>query len=304
MSLSKITRIDESKKQLHEGPFDFIRGASAEAGRKVKNSGVGRAVGDMVNAGRDASRSADLQKAQQQAQQAMIDLGGLVQQFFQMNGGQEAEDAVDSGNAANPRPADNGQQPHQQQTDNVQQTANTPAPAQASPAQAPGQQAQAQQPRMRPRTMGQPGQHVTPDAFRTTKKPKGRQGKNGFEYTFDSFLQATFDDQQQLDEGPLDFIRGAAGEGVRKMVDRYQKKPSLLKDLYQAGARASAAGRVNKVQKQIEQKAAAIADLITRSQLDFNEVFKGAAADMSPAVQRGVAFYVRKQLRAQHGQVV
>jgi len=67
MKLAKITRIEEST--LKEGPFDFLRGAGAEAGRRVGGAvaNAGRAVAGSVNnvvqAGAAASAQADLEKA-------------------------------------------------------------------------------------------------------------------------------------------------------------------------------------------------------------------------------------------------
>jgi hypothetical protein len=49
--------------KLNEGPMDFMRGAGAESGRKVAQSGIGQAVGDVVNAGRQASAIGNFQKA-------------------------------------------------------------------------------------------------------------------------------------------------------------------------------------------------------------------------------------------------
>lgn len=49
--------------KLNEGPWDFMRGAGAAAGQKIAQSGVSRAVGDVVNAGKQASAAGNFQKA-------------------------------------------------------------------------------------------------------------------------------------------------------------------------------------------------------------------------------------------------
>lgn len=73
--------------------------------------------------------------------------------------------------------------------------------------------------------------------------------KNGQQqYQFNSFLQAIHG--EQLDEGVWDFAKGAAtevGRQVRDKINNYAARPSLLKDIYQAGKQASAAGDVQKV---------------------------------------------------------
>lgn len=69
MGLKKAVRIDE-------GPFDFVRGASAAAGSKIANSApvqaVKRNVSDVVQAGKQASAQGDLTKAVQQFAKLLV----------------------------------------------------------------------------------------------------------------------------------------------------------------------------------------------------------------------------------------
>lgn len=256
MTLKKVTRLDE-------GPLDFIRGASGEAGRKVKNSGLGRAVGDVVRAGRAASAEADANALRGQLGQAVQKLGQLVARYNELNGNPQDENPQDE-QRDNPMPADNGQQPHQQQTDNVSSG----------------------------NTMGGQAQ-----AFRTTTRPRGRMGQHGFEYTFDSFMHMTFDDEQQLDEGVWDFLKGAAGEGVRKMINHYQSKPSVLKDLYHAGREASAQGNIRSLQKKIQVQAAQIAALASKMGPQGQAAIKAAIQALPQPLQRGTSYFIRQVAR-------
>jgi hypothetical protein len=67
---------------LNEGPWDFLKGAAQATGQKISQSGVGRAVSDIKQAGAQASQQADARRAsekttaqltasKQQAQQAL-----------------------------------------------------------------------------------------------------------------------------------------------------------------------------------------------------------------------------------------
>lgn len=112
-----------------------------------------------------------------------------------------------------------------------------------------------------------------PDAFRTTTKPRGQMGKHGFEYTFDSFLQATHGDQ--LDEGIWDFVKGAgqaAGKQLQSKIDSYASRPSVLKDIYASGLNAHQTSQRNaeakskaQVQQNIEQTAAHIKQIAAKT---------------------------------------
>lgn len=89
------------------------------------------------------------------------------------------------------------------------------------------------------------------DPFKAAQKPRMTM-KNGQQmYQFNSFLQAVHGDQ--LDEGVWDFIRGA-GKAVGDKVNAYAAQPSVFKDIYSAGQKASAEGNAAREVKQKEQE--------------------------------------------------
>jgi hypothetical protein len=131
----------------------------------------------------------------------------------------------------------------------LQKAAQQAAPAQAAPAQqAPAQQA--------------PAQSASPEAFRTSGKPKGRMGQHGFEYTFSSYIQDL--SGEQINEGMWDFVKGAGGvvaDKAREKISAYaernkgflNKVADAGKEMWQAGRDASTAGDAKKAAAQLEQ---------------------------------------------------
>lgn len=203
MGIKNVGRLREGQNHLTEGPFDFVRGAGAAAGQKIAQSGVGRAVGDVVNAGRQASAVGNLQAAVVKFVKLMQEVDKLSPQGSQQQVRQE--------------PSMNAAQQQQQQQ----------------------QQQQKAQPRQRV------PDDAAPAAFRTQNKPKVRRGKYGDEWTFDSFLHDLYGSEEQLNEGVMDFVKGAgreAWEKARAAVKSYGERPSMIKDLYNAGRAASAEG--------------------------------------------------------------
>jgi hypothetical protein len=100
MGLKQATR-------LTEGPMDFVRGAAGAAGQKIAQSGVGRAVGDVVNAGRQASTVGDLQ-------QEIMKFAKLMARVDQLKGsGQRQEPTLDQPTQQQSSPAEQPQQPSQ-----------------------------------------------------------------------------------------------------------------------------------------------------------------------------------------------
>lgn len=195
MGLKQATRLDE-------GPLDFMRGAAGAAGQKIAQSGVGRAVGDVVNAGKQASAIGNLQQQIMQFAKTVAMIDKLKQ----------AEANVEV------------------QGDRQEPTMDKPADQQQDAAPQSGGVAQ---------------------AFRTQGKPRGRQGKYGPEWTFDSFLRTLYSDEQKLDEGVMDFMKGAAGAAWGKAaaaVKEYGDRPSIVKDLYHAGKAASDAGNARRTE--------------------------------------------------------
>lgn len=195
MGLKQATRLDE-------GPLDFMRGAAGAAGQKIAQSGVGRAVGDVVNAGKQASAVGNLQQQIMQFAKTIATIDKLKQ----------AE--------ANVEVQGNRQEPTMDQPASQQQDA--------------------------PETGG------VAQAFRTQGKPRVRPGKYGHEWTFDSFLRTLYSDEQKLDEGVMDFMKGAAGAAWGKAaaaVKEYGDRPSIVKDLYHAGKAASDAGNARRTEK-------------------------------------------------------
>ena len=149
-------------------------------------------------------------------------------------------------------------------------TAQQPAPAAAAQQAAPAQTPPAQQPltlqrmdrRARKPKASKPATGA-PAAFRGAGRPTV-QGAHGPEFRFEQYLQAVMADE--LNEGAWDFIKGAGGEAVnkaRQWVNNYANRPSLIRDLYQAGKNASAAGNAN---RQANQQAASVAQQDTQRQ--------------------------------------
>jgi len=256
MTFKKVSRLDE-------GPLDFARGFGREGVRQVKNSGIGRAVGNMVQAGRDASAEADAKAVQTQLIQSVQQLGQLVAKYNQLTG--QVPDEVPQGDDLpdNPRPADNGQQPHQQQKDNVK--------------------------------MG------VPDAFRTTQKPKGRIGQHGFEYTFDSYLRQVYGTEEQLDEGFWDFLKGAGKEGARAGVEKIKTalnpEKSTLAKMYRAGRQASHDGNVRNIQAKMQQVAAQIAALAEKVP-QKEAAIRSAIAQVPQPLQRATMYFIRQAIES------
>lgn len=157
----------------------------------------------------------------------------------------------------------------------------TPQP-QAQPQ--PAQQRQPQQAAQQPAPQGQ--QRGTPDAFRTTEKPKGRTGKHGFEYTFSSFLQATHG--ERIDEGFWDFVKGAGsavGSKLRDKINAYGDQDSMLKSVVNAGKQASVQGNQRKMQDNLVQ-AEADASKALQQVIAMTKRFGGTAQE---AVKRAVS---------------
>ena len=200
MKLTRVTR-------LNEGPLDFIRGAGAEVGNKIRNSGVGRAATDIYQAGKTASGNADFE--------------ALLKKFT-ATAVQVARNDVDGTSAQ-----------------------RAPAPAQ----QAPAQQAPAQRvPVNKTRQRNIDNRRAQASAVRSRRPME----------SFDTFLQQSF--AQELNEGAWDFIKGAAGEGARKLINKYAGGQSTLRDIYQAGERASSAANYSKYEAQLN----ALADEINK----------------------------------------
>jgi hypothetical protein len=238
---------------VSEGPMDFLRGAAGETGRKVANSGVGRAVGDVVQAGRTASAIGEFEKA-------VAQFAGILAQRDKLKAALGQVSAPDE---------------EQQRQEPTMDTPAQAAPTQAAPAQ----------PSKAPA-------NATPDAFRTTQKPKGRMGQHGFEYTFNSFLQATHG--ERIDEGVWDFVKGAGGAiggKVRDAINSYGDRPSMIKDIYTAGKKASAEGDLKAMHAKLAQAEAAAKAALTQLIMTA----KGFGPKAQQAVQQAVAKLPREQ---------
>ena len=195
----KVTRIEE-------GPMDFMRGASGAAGRKVMQSrpvqAIKKGVGDVVQAGRQASAVGDLAKQVQQLAQVLAQYDKLKA----MAGASNAQD---------------------------------------------------------PSAKPEPQQSAAPAAFRTDAKPKGKMGQHGFEYTFNSFITDLANSEEQLNEGVMDFLKGAGQAAASKASEKLQSyvggKGDWLrnavqggKDIMQAGREASDTANVEKAAGKLE----------------------------------------------------
>lgn len=247
--------------KLNEGPMDFMRGAGAESGRKVAQSGVGRAVGDVVAAGKQASAIGNFQKLIAQFAQTLATIDKL------RPAGQEA--------------------PGQQQQEPERQEPTMDAPQQQQRA---GQRVPMQEPGVA-------------QAFRTDRKPKGQMGRHGFEYTFNSFLQDTHG--EQINEGAWDFVKGAGAAVAGKMRDKinaYADKPSVIKDIYQAGKAASQAGnaraaqgKFDQVVQQGKQLRAQLRQMMAQFGPQAPAIVAKAIAQFPPAVQANIKRHLKVQ---------
>lgn len=132
----------------------------------------------------------------------------------------------------------------------------------------------AQQPAQRP-----PAPPVgTPSAFKAATKPKMTPGAHGYEFKFEQFILAQYADQ--LDEGALDFIKGAAGQIKDKAVKWAEQQAAkttgigaAVRDVVNAGVEqsksadaarqaAKQAEQFNTVKKQAEQQLGAIVQML------------------------------------------
>lgn len=254
-------------KRLNEGPLDFLRGAGREAGRQVANSGVGRAVGDMVQAGKAASAEGNARKQREQLTAAITQLGQMVVQLQTLQGQPSDENPQDE-QRQNPMPADNGQQPAQQQTDNVQ---SGPASAQ------PGAQSSVRR--------------LTPKMAAARGLGQNRPRRVGESVgSFEMFLSASFNDNMQLDEGVWDFLKGAGQEGARKVLAKWQDagKNSTLAQMYRAGMDAHESGKVKSLEKKVQAQVAAIKQMIATMGPQGWPIAKEIVASLPQAEQQAV----------------
>lgn len=105
-----------------------------------------------------------------------------------------------------------------------------------------------------PAPQQQKPESAAPEAFRTTQKPKGQMGPQGFQYTFNSFLQDTHG--EQINEGVWDFVKGAGaavGSKIRDKINQYGQKASTITDIYRAGVQASREGDQRRQGQKAEQ---------------------------------------------------
>lgn len=250
MKLQRVTKIN----QINEGPFDFIRGASSAAKQKIKDSNLGRNVGDIVNAGKQASEAGDIKKRQRQLAQYVQRLGQMMLDYNRFNNIPPDEN-VNSPTDRNPMKTNNQQTPAQQQTDNVQQTAN--------------------------------------------QQTDQLNNKFAESVTFERFLQSTFNPTLtvKIDEGIWDFIKGASREGIKKVVDRYQNKPSVLKDLYHAGAAASRQGDARSLEGNINKVTNIIVTLYKQLGPVGQTTLSSAINDLPPEIRRSVKKVIGKAMQ-------
>lgn len=113
----------------------------------------------------------------------------------------------------------------------------------------------------------------TPDAFRTTTKPKMRQNARGdAEFVFNSFLQVVHGGR--IDEGFADFLKGAgkhiAGR-TANAIKRYGERDSFIKDVVNAGRQASAERNIRDVRAAPTQLNKLAADLISQIQQMYGQ---------------------------------
>lgn len=218
---------------MQEGVFDFVRGASAEAGKKIAGSAPVRAVKDVVAAGQAASAEATKKQAQQlvlDAMKVVAQLGPdgerLLQQILK---GQGKQGMLALQLYAQAKQHQYAAQQAQQQAPTTQQ------PQQATPT-APSAPAPKQNQRQNIRA-------AVPNAFRTERGARTHTTKSGQTLSLASF---DFDigGQDILAEGVWDFVKGAGREVGNKVANAAQqyaaKSPFAgFSDIWNAGKDAS-----------------------------------------------------------------
>lgn len=211
---------------LNEGPMDFMRGMGSATGQKVMQSRPVQAIKRNVGDVVQAGRTASQIG---DLSKAVMQLAQLLKQRQQLKSKLQMQNV--------------GQQPQQAPQQQQQRQEPTMNPAQQRPQRVPA--------------------NATPAAFRTTDKPKGRMGQHGFEYTFNSFMQDVYGGEQ-LNEGVLDYVKGAGQAAGSKIADKLQQTfgsrggwlssaVNAGKDIMAAGRAASAEGDMKKAQAQFQQ---------------------------------------------------
>ena len=74
---ANLLNVTATRAVVTEGPFDFLRGAASEVGRKVSNSRLAQGARDVVAAGRTSSAVGDLKAIFQQLEQLMDKLPNI-----------------------------------------------------------------------------------------------------------------------------------------------------------------------------------------------------------------------------------
>lgn len=228
--------------RLNEGPFDFARGMAGAAGQKMGNAARGFVKG-VANTVGDIAQAGRTASIQGDLDSAVAKLAKLIVQYDQLNSSQ-------------PDQENSPEQPQQPEDKSAVQ---------------PSQTAQQE------RNVGGVAQ-----AFQSQGKPKARSGQYGPEWTFNSFLQATHG--EQLDEGVWDFVKGAGaevGNKIRDKINSYAERPSIMKDLYRAGAKASAEGDLRSVKENTLRQLALVIQALKQSVGDPQQV-------LQTSVQRSV----------------
>lgn len=206
-SLRKVTKLDES-------PIDFMRGAAREAGRKIAQSGAVRTVKDLAAAGTREVAKSDIRAKHANVIGHVQRIAKLVAQLDALRGVVPEERPQGRDLPPNARPADAGQRPAQQQTDNVSMAGD-----------------------------------AVPDAFRTTGKPRAVMGKHGPELKFEEFLRAkATGDLQTLEEwSAMPFLKGVGKQLIKKALDMPNNGIlGSIGDIYRAGNEENAYAKKQK----------------------------------------------------------
>jgi len=253
----KVTRIEE-------GSWDFVKGASSEIGKRVRNSGVANGVRNVVQAGRDASTQGELTSA-------VAKFYALYRRYQASNNGARPPQDTPVSNRRT-EPTDQSQQrPQSQQNQRSQyhsQQSNVTQPSSAS----------------------------------------GYTQYNPSQYTFSAYMQQVLGDR--IDEGMVDFARGAGsaiGGKIASAVNRYGERPSVLRDIYAAGKKASDAGNAQRNQlaadglaERTKRQGKIVIQLLAKLGPRANEalrtaVFQCAGKENAPALYRIIARNARAQ---------
>jgi hypothetical protein len=146
-----------------------------------------------------------------------------------------------------------------------------------------------------------PSYNANPGVSTATPNSNGKPAPTNMplsqrQYTFASYIVDTMADQ--LNEGPMDFLRGAAGALGGKITDKVNQYAaggkSMLRDVVAAGNARSEEGDAQRQNQQLQQQVTLVKQLIQKLGLNRNQALRAIADATKPAGVNGN--YVAKLL--------